>query len=103
MDDDFIEIINYVQKYTIETLKPKDVYKLYCNLLPKGKRYNKYIKSRKDENYDNLLVSTMTNYFECSKLQANEYIGMMSREELKQILEMYGIEKKQVRKCLNGV
>ena len=44
MDKEFIEIVNYFQKYSIGTLEPRDVYKLYCDMLPKGKRFNKYIK-----------------------------------------------------------
>ena len=98
MDMEFIEIVNYFQKYSIGQLKPKEVYKWYCDILPKGKRYNKYIKGRKTKKYDKLLVSTLITYFECSSKQAIEYIELMDTRELREILEMYGIDKKQIKK-----
>ena len=35
MDKDFLEIVNYFQKYSIGTLEPREVYKWYCDMLPK--------------------------------------------------------------------
>ena len=49
MDEEFIEVVNYFQKYAIGTLEPREVYKWYSDFLPTGKRYNKYIKSKKDK------------------------------------------------------
>ena len=40
MDKEFCEYINMFQPYSIGLLEPKDVYTFYCNLLPKGKRFN---------------------------------------------------------------
>ena len=34
MDIEFVEILNYFQKYSIGTLEPKETYKLYCDVLP---------------------------------------------------------------------
>ena len=47
MDNEFLEIVNFFQKYSIGLLEPKDTYKWYCDVLPKGKRFNKYIKGKK--------------------------------------------------------
>ena len=63
MDKDFIEIVNVFQKYSIGTLEPREVYKWYCDILPKGKRFNKYIKSRIDKKYDIELINVLLNYF----------------------------------------
>ena len=46
MDEEFIEVVNYFQKYAVGTLEPREVYKWYSDFLPNGKRYNKYIKSK---------------------------------------------------------
>ena len=94
MDPEFIEIVNYFQKYSIGQLEPKEVYKWYCDVLPKGKRFNKYIKGKKHKKYDKLLVSTTSKYFECSEKQSLEYLELIDKQELKDILEMYGIDKK---------
>ena len=98
MDKEFIEIVNYFQKYAIGTLKPREVYKFYCDILPKGKRFNKYIKGKKDKKYDNELVNIIGNHFECSKLQTKQNLELISREELKSILEKYGKDKKTIKR-----
>ena len=72
MDKDFIEIVNVFQKYAIGTLEPREVYKWYCDVLPRGKRFNKYIKGKKDKKYDKELVDIIRKHFECSKLQIQE-------------------------------
>ena len=36
MDKDFIEIVNIFQKYAIGTLEPREVYKWYCDILPRN-------------------------------------------------------------------
>ena len=100
MDEDFIEIVNYFQKYAIGTLEPREVYKWYCDILPKGKRFNKYIKGKRDKKYDKELVELLTKYFECSKLQIKEYLELIDKEELKEILEMYGLDKKKINKVI---
>ena len=100
MDKEFLEIVNIFQKYAIGTLEPREVYKWYCDVLPKGKRFNKYIKGKRDKKYDKELVDIITNHFECSKLQTQEYLGLINKEELKKILEMYGLDKKNIKKMM---
>ena len=97
MDKDFIEIVNIFQKYAIGTLESREVYKWYCDVLPKGKRFNKYIKGKRDKKYDKELVEIISKHFECSKLQTKQYLGFIDKEELKEILEMYGTEQRQVK------
>jgi len=98
MDKDFIEIVNFFQKYAIGILKPREVYKFYCNVLPKGKRWNRYIKGKLDNKYEPELLKIISRYFECSKLQSIEFIQILSKEELKNILKMYGTNNKKIRK-----
>ena len=100
MDKEFIEIVNYFQKYAIGTLESREVYKWYCDILPRGKRFNKYIKGKKSKKYDDWLINFLCNHYECSKLQAKEYIELIDKQELKDILEMYGTDKKQVKKVI---
>ena len=100
MDNEFIEIVNYFQKYAIGTLEPREVYKWYCDVLPKGKRFNKYIKGKKLKKYDEWLIKLLCKHFECSKLQVREYIELIDKQELKDILEMYGTDKKQIKKVV---
>ena len=98
MDKDFIEIVNHFQKYAIGTLEPREVYKWYCDILPRGKRFNKYIKGKLEKKFDKELVDIMSKYFECSKLQTKQNLELISKEELKSILEMYGTDKKTIKR-----
>ena len=56
MDKDFIEIVNYFQKFSIGLLDNKYIYNFYCNALPKGKRFNKYIKAKKSIKHKDWLI-----------------------------------------------
>ena len=98
MDNEFIEIVNVFQKYSIGTLEPREVYKWYCDVLPRGKRFNKYIKGKRDKKYNKELVDIISKHFECSKLQVQEYLELIDKEELKSILEMYGNDKKTIKR-----
>ena len=100
MDKDFLEIVNYFQKYSIGTLEPREVYKWYCDILPKGKRFNKYIKGKKDKKYDSELVSLLTNHFECSKVEVKQHLELIDKIELVGILEKYGKDKKTIKRLL---
>jgi len=100
MDEDFIEVINYFQKYSIGLLSPREVYEFYRNFLPKGKRFNKYIKGKKKKSYDKELIDIVKNHFECSKIEIKEYLELISKEELENILSKYGTEPKKIRKLI---
>ena len=100
MDKDFIEIVNYFQKYAIGTLEPREVYKWYCDVLPKGKRFNKYIKGKKDKKYDSELINLLINHFECSKLEVKQHLELIDKTELIEILEKYGMNEKTIKRLL---
>ena len=103
MDVEFIEIVNFFQKYSIGLLEPKDTYKWYCDVLPKGKRFNKYIKGKKQVKYDKELVDIVCKYYETSKKECIEYIEMLDRNNLESILILYGFENKKIKKVLKNV
>jgi hypothetical protein len=99
MDENLIEIVNYFQKYSIGLLKPKDIYTWYCNIIPKKKRFNKYIKG-KTKKYNKDLLDIMCKHYETSKLECKDYIDILTKDELTSLLELYGIDKKQIKKVL---
>tara|TARA_Y100001938_G_C7898374_1_gene333342 strand:+ start:64 stop:483 length:420 start_codon:yes stop_codon:yes gene_type:complete len=100
MDPEFTEIINMFQPYSIGMLESKDIYEFYCKLLPKGKRFNKYIKGKKDKKYDSELIDLLCKYFQESKSHILEYLELINKEQLKSILQLYGIEPKKIRKLV---
>ena len=100
MDKEFLEIVNFFQKYSIGTLEPREVYKWYCDMLPKGKRFNKYIKGKKDKKYNTELIDIMVTHFECSKSQVKDYLDLIAKDELMEILEKYGMNEKTIKRLL---
>ena len=98
MDKEFTEIVNVFQKYSIGTLEPREVYKWYCDILPKGKRFNKCIKGKKSIKYDKELVDILVKHFECSKLQVKDYLDLIDENELIEILKSYGKDKKTIKR-----
>ena len=69
-------------------------------MLPKGKRFNKYIKGKKDKKYNTELIDIMVMYFECSKSQVKDYLDLIAKNELIEILEKYGMNEKTIKRLL---
>ena len=42
----------------------------------------------------------MCKHFECSKQQVGEYLELIHKEELTEILEMYGTDKNQIKRMV---
>ena len=101
MKTDWIELVNELQKYN---LQPKELYKLYTNVLPKGKRWLKYTKGRNQMDYPNWLINIVTNHEEISKKEAVDYIDMLMLTEggmleLGELSRKWGIEEKRIKKA----
>jgi hypothetical protein len=67
-------------------------------MLPRGKRFNKYIKGKKDKKYNSELLDIMVQHFECSKLQVKDYLDLIAKDELIEILEKYGMNEKTIKR-----
>ena len=102
MKPEWVELIASIQPLT-QTLEPEQMYKLYINILPKGKQYLKYTKGKADEKYESFLVELIKKEYDCSERQAIEYIEVLystreGREDIKYICERYAIPKKEITK-----
>ena len=83
MNMEWVELVNELQKYN---LQPKELYKLYTNVLPKGKQW---------------LINIVANHMDVSKREAYDAIEMyMLTEggmlELGEICKKWGIEPKKI-------
>ena len=95
MDKDLIHIVNFFQKYTTGVVTPEQTYKFYCTAVPRGRKFNKYIKSTKSKQYKEKVVASLKNYYEVSTMEIQEYIDILSqttdgKKQLKEITRMYG-------------
>ena len=97
MSEKNIEIANIAQK-----MQPTDkigIYNFYCNIIPRKKVWNKYIKSNiKPKNKE--LLKLLSIYFECGVREANQYIDVIGKNEVKSILKSIGKEKKEITQLL---
>ena len=99
MKSEWVELVNELQKYN---LKPKELYKLYTNVLPKGKQWLKYTKGRNDMSYPEWLINIFRNSNECSRKEAIDYIDMLmltegGMMELGELGRKWGIEERKIK------
>jgi hypothetical protein len=102
MKPDWVELVATLLPLT-QTLQPKEMYKLYISLIPKGKHYLKYIKGKGEDKYEDFLIELMKKDYLCSERQALDYIEVLyasreGREHMKYVCEKYGVDKKQITK-----
>lgn len=95
-----IELINELQKYTIGQLSPRDVYKLYLDVLPKKKTFDKYVKAKGKSKYNDNVLEYLSTYFEVSKREVKDYLEMLSKDEVTEIIQKFGVDKKEIKKWL---
>jgi len=103
MNMDFIEIVNELQRYTIGQISPEETYKLYYDILPKQKQFNKYIKGKKADKYNQKLVEMLSQHFAVSEKEAQDYIDIYTEKDinaLRDIIKKYGKTDKEVDKLL---
>jgi hypothetical protein len=102
MDMDYIQVVNELQKYTIGVLSPKEVYQLYFEVLPKDKKFNKYIKGKSDDKYGDELISYLIKWFKVSSREIYDYLELMDKSEVVAILKKYGLEDEKIKKLLKS-
>ena len=105
MKMEWVELVNELQKYN---LKPKELYKLYTNILPKGKQWLKYTKGRNDMSHPNWLINVVVNHEQISKKEAIEYIDMLMLTEggmleLGELSRKWGVEETKIKKYVLNV
>ncbi len=101
MKIEWVELVNELQKYN---LKPKELYKLYTNVLPKGKQWLKYTKGRNQMTHPNWLINVVANHNEVSQKEAYDMVEMyMLTEggmlELGELCKKWGVEPKKIEKA----
>ena len=100
MKMEWVDIVNEFQKYN---LRPQELYKLYTNILPKGKQWLKYTKGKKSMKHPKWLLEIVAKYYESSLKEAHEYLEVFyateqNKTNLKTILQKYGADTKELKK-----
>jgi len=85
MNQDYCEVVNIVQKNTWQ-IKPEHLYNLYKDIIPKQYVFLKYIKAKNKVDYKKDEIEAVQQYFEVSGREAKEYIKMLPKDELTNIM-----------------
>jgi len=96
MNEDYIDIVNYVQKTNPQS--KKQIYSIYREMIPRKKTWSKYIKNENKNTYQEL-EEYVSKYYECSISEANSYINILGKN-VKYILEGMGIDEKESKKII---
>jgi hypothetical protein len=97
MNKDYIEVVNYVQEMPPQ--EKRMIYNIYREFIPRNNQWNKYIKSKIKQPSKELLEK-LSSYWECSRIEAKDYMNLLDTKQIRRILEDQGLEKKEITKIL---
>ena len=102
MHQDFIELIADLQPI-VQELKPEYLYAVLIEAIPKGKYYFRYIKGKNSDKYEKWVVKLVSKYYEVSESEGDEYTHILYHSKegkvyLKELLESYGSDPKEIKK-----
>lgn len=96
-NSNYLDIVNKIQHYTP---RPKESFKYYQNMTNNKFRYNKWIKGSKTKSFNSQLISVTSGYLECSDKQAEEYLSILDKKEIKLFLQHIGIQDGEIKKLM---
>jgi len=97
MYEGYIDIANIAQRF--HPTDKKGIYNFYCEMLPKKKMFLRYIKS-KIKTSPKEVKQYISNYYKCSLAEANEYIILLNKSDIKIIFDKLGVEIKEQKQLL---
>jgi hypothetical protein len=93
-----LPLVNEIQKYNVP---PEVHYLFFATTLPRGKQYNKYVKAKKQNQYEEWLVTLVAKHYQVSELEATDYLELYYRDDkagLRILCEKYGVDPKTIKK-----
>ena len=82
----YVPMVNEINKYQL----PSTVHNEYmCSVLPKRKQYFKYLKKPKEDKNYTKNIECLCRYYEIGKKEAELYLDMLSKEQIKEITDLY--------------
>jgi len=96
----YLNIVNNIQPYTGGQLTSTEIFKYYQDMLPTNFRFQKWIKGKKEKKYNPQLLALLSGYFECSCKQAEDYLNVMKKKDLKFLLNTIGLQEGEIKKLI---
>ena len=100
MNMELLELVNELQPYTIGQLTPREVYKLYLDVLPKKKTFDKYTKGKTANKYNDNVLKYLSKYFQVSEREVEGYLEILKKDDVIEIIQKFGVDKKEIEKWL---
>ena len=101
MNSKYIKTINYVQGLNIKD--NKKIYEVYCWMIPQSKNtFSPFIKSTNKKVVLPELSKYISEHFECSITEAEEYITLTGKDFVEDILVKQGIDEKEIKKLIKN-
>ena len=100
MNPAYAPIVNIIQKYT--NMPDKVHYMFLTNMLPKGRQFNKYIKSAAEEKYEGWLIELVAKKYNVSLAEATTYLDIyytQNKDALVRLCNEYGVDQKLMKKA----
>ena len=98
MSEDFVDAVNICQEHTFQ-MEDKDVYNLYRKLIPKQKKFLRYIKGKKDK-YSKKLLKFIAEHYQVSQREVIDYMFIIDKEHIEGLGKQYGKNKKQIKEMM---
>lgn len=99
MDVNCIQDVNDIQFYS-SILKPKEFYQLCIAVIPKRKCFSPYVKNKTVYKWKSTAINILINHFQESERNVLEFLSIITDEEVKRILSLYGNSEKDINKMM---
>ena len=96
MKSDWIEVANEILRYW--ELKPKTIYQFYTNILPRGRTFLRYTKSKKKSKIEKWAMDILCDYFQESSHNVEKTLDIMGKNVVYSIISKYGVDDKKLKK-----
>ena len=97
MNPDYIELVNEIQ--ILPPTNKKQIYSIYREYIPKNNKWSKYVKSNIKEP-DKDLTLQLKKYFNVSVREVKDYLKILDKKQVQNILSKQGLEEKEIKKLL---
>ena len=94
MKMEWTDFVNEIQKLKLDSYQ---LYVVYSSILPKGKQYLKYIKKKKGTIYSKQVIQTISEYFQISQSESEDYLNLLSKKQIRELVSKYGYANKELK------
>ena len=94
MKMEWTDFVNEIQKLKLDSYQ---LYVVYSSILPKGNQYLKYIKKKKGTIYNTQVIQKVSEYFEISKSESEDYLNLLSKKQIRELVSKYGYANKELK------